>query len=77
MPEELTMCTTTDGDIHVFPGSVELIRMKSDHNKWIETIDGRFVKASAIVSLWTPNEDELRGFMSDVNVFMLTERTEE
>lgn len=74
MAEELTMCATTDSDIHVFLGSVELIRMKSDHNKWIETIDGRFVKASAIVSLWTPDADELRGFMEDVNV--LAERTE-
>lgn len=70
----LTMLTTADADIHVIEGEIDLVRMKVDHNKWLLTVDGRYVKSDKVVCVWTPDEDELRGFMEGVNV--LAERTE-
>lgn len=62
----LTMLTTADADIHVIEGEVDLVRMKVDHNKWLLTVDGRYVKSDKVVCVWTPDEDELRGFMGGV-----------
>ena len=76
MPDErkLTMLTTVDADIHVLNEDIDLARMKIDYNKWLMTIDGRYVRSDKVVCVWVPDVDELRGFMEGVNV--LAERTE-
>jgi len=62
----LTMGTTVDADIHTFEGDVDLIRMKADRNKWIKTVDGRFVRCSAIVSLWNPTKFEVDRYFEQI-----------
>jgi hypothetical protein len=57
------MVTTVDSDFHLFDGEIDMFRMKVDHNKWLLTTDGRFVRADKVVSAWVPDEDELRGFL--------------
>lgn len=65
MQEEVTMITTCDADIHLIPGSVDLVRMKVDNNKWLMTTDGRYVTTRSVVSAWTPDEDEMKGFLDE------------
>lgn len=67
MDKKYVMATTVDADIHLFEGEIELTRLKVERNKWLVTVDGRFVKADKIVAVWVPDEDELRGFLGSVN----------
>lgn len=61
----VVFATTTDSDIHAFEGELDMVRMKAERNKWIETVDGRLVRAGSIVSLWVPDEDELTGYFGE------------
>ena len=63
---ELVMATTADTDIHVFEGSIDLVCMKLVRNEWIGTIDGRRVRCNKVVSVWTPSEEELEGFLESM-----------
>lgn len=64
MPDnnEITLATTSDADIHAFDGSVLMIAMKVQHNDWIKTTDGRYIRTSSIVSLWNPSMFELKEY---------------
>lgn len=61
-----TMLTTVDTDFHVVDGDVDLVRMKVDHNKWLMTVDGRFVRSDKVVSVWVPSEQELADYMGGI-----------
>ena len=61
-----TMLTTVDTDFHVIDGDIDLVRMKVDHNKWLMTTDGRFVRSDKVVSVWVPSERELDDYMSGI-----------
>lgn len=63
---EVTMVTTSDTDIHLVPFDLDMTRLKVERNAWIATTDGRIVRTSHIVSVWTPSELELAGFMEGV-----------
>lgn len=65
MPE-LVMVTTADTDIHVIEGNIDLVCMKVARNAWIETVDKRRVRCDKIVSVWEPDEFELRGFFGSM-----------
>lgn len=64
MPE-YTMITTTDTDIHVVEGNVAEVRMKASKVKWLTTIDNRFVNTAQVVSLWTPEPEQLEAWMGE------------
>lgn len=60
--DNLTMATTVDCDIHLFEGDVATIRMKVYGKKWLESVDGRFIRCDKVVSVWTPAEEEVEGW---------------
>ena len=60
--QPIVFATTADRDIHAFYGEIDLVRMKAERNKWIETVDGRFVRTTGIVSLWIPAPEEIEGY---------------
>lgn len=57
--EDFTLAATADGDIHCFEGDLRTTVMKADRKKWLMTVDGRYVRADKVVSLWTPQEGEV------------------
>lgn len=61
-----TMLTTVDTDFHVIDGDIDLVRMKVDHNKWLMTTDGRFVRSDKVVSVWVPSQQELDDYMGGI-----------
>lgn len=66
MPEnsdEIVLVTTADSDVHAIEGDIDLVRMKIDHNKWLVTIDNRFVRSDKVVSVWVPGAEELQGWL--------------
>ena len=65
MPE-LVMLTTADTDVHVVEGNIDLVCMKVARNTWIETVDKRRVRCDKVVSVWTPSEEELEGFLESM-----------
>lgn len=64
---EWVMVTTVDTDVHLFKSNIDLMRLKVERNTWLATVDGRFVKSDKVVSVWTPTEEELRGFTEALN----------
>lgn len=66
MPE-YSMVTTTDTDIHLIESSADTTRMKCERVKWLTTVDGRFVNTANVVSIWTPEADEVRSYLRNIN----------
>lgn len=60
------MVTTVDSDFHLFDGEIDMFRMKVDHNKWLMTTDGRFVRSDKVVSVWVPSQQELDDYMGGI-----------
>lgn len=63
---QYVMLTTSDADIHLVEESIEMARMKVERNRWIITVDRRYIKTDKVVSLWKPTEFELRNYMEGI-----------
>lgn len=66
MSKSYVMVTTADADIHLIDETIDMARLKVERNRWLLTIDGRYVKTDKVVSVWEPSESELRNYMEGI-----------
>ena len=71
------MAGASDSYDYLFKCDMDLMRLKVERNKWLLTVDGVYVRASQVVSLRVPDDEEVESYLEGAARHIKDESKEE